>query len=156
MRPVLVIVLACVILGGVKWFLDAHPPVAASVQQAEIVPAKGEYTVELTTTFDIGPDEFGLDDTSSVPSLLVQLNGEEVTHRADTIRASDSPFVFPAKVVIGVNEFFVQASPLSSELVPRSVRIRILRDGNALADETLWPEPGDIVQGTVSLEVPQS
>ena len=156
MRPTLVVVLACVILGGVKWFLDAHSPISPARRQAEIVAASGEYTVELTTTFDAGPDEFGLDDVSSSPSLLVQLDGEEIMNRADTVLASDTPIIARANVIVGVNEFFVQASPLTSDLAPRSIRIRILRDGNPIADETIWPEPGDILQGTVSLEVSES
>ena len=58
-------------------------------------------------------------------------------------------------MVAGQNEFFVQAAPQDTTTArARAVRVRILRDGNPLADETLWSEPGEVVQGAVLVHVP--
>ena len=158
MRPALVAVLALVILGGVKWFLDSHAPVAGNGSPvAQLISASGEYSVELTMTFDVGPDEFSLDDAGDAPTLLLQLNGKELLKRTDTVAATDSPIVLEkVDVAVGKNEFFIQASPSEmDELKPRSIRVRVLQDGTVVANETIWPEAGDVLQGTVALEVTQ-
>lgn len=157
MRLVLVAVLTIGLLVGTKWFLGAN----ASQHNHDhagvlLIQASGEYTVDVTLTFDAGPDEFSLEDVGDAPSLVVQMNGGEVLRRTETILAAESPLQIPAieGVIVGTNEFFVQASPSDmSSLQPLSARVRIQRDGNVVADQTIWSEGGDILQGTVSLEV---
>ncbi len=156
MRPLLVVVIAVVTLGGVKWFIDSYDPPGANENPLQMIEASGDYSVELTTTFDAGPDEFSLDDVGDAPSLLVQLNGEEIFRKMGTLTAAETPLTLDevSGVVVGQNEFFVQASPADVDSPqPRSVRVRILQDGIAVATATLWPELGDIVQGTLGLEV---
>ncbi len=58
-------------------------------------------------------------------------------------------------MVTGRNEFFIRAIPQdSTNPIARAIRVRILRDGQPLTDETLWSEPGDVVEGAVVVEVP--
>ena len=150
MRPLLVAVIAVGVLGGVKWFLDSYqPPGAGANRGAQLIEATGDYAVELTLTFDVGPDEFSLEDEADAPSLLVQQNGKELMKRTEIVSAADSPLVIESVegVVEGANEFYVQASPSEIDsLQPRSVRVRVLRDGSSVATETLWPDLGDVVQ----------
>lgn len=157
MRPVLVIVLATAILGGMQVFLNANRPVAADQHEGlKLIQASGEYAVDVTLTFEAGPDEFAIDAAGDAPSLLVQMNGNELLRRTDTISTDESPIQILGieGVVVGKNEFFVQASPSDqSSLAAMSARIRITQDGNPVADETIWADGGDILQGTVQLEV---
>lgn len=154
MRPFLVIFLAIAVLGGTKWFIDSDPPVQDG-PGLQLIQAPGDFAVEITISFDAGPDEFSLD-TTDAPSLLLQLNGNELLRRTDTISAEASPLRIPSVdgIVVGRNEFYVEVSPAdTSSIQPRAVRVRILRDGTPVAKETLWPETGDVVQGTVALDV---
>lgn len=157
MRPMSVVILAFVILGGVQWFLSSHSPASQNDQRgATLIQADDEFAVQLTLTFDVGPDEFSLNDVADAPSLLVQLNGNEVFRKSETIAATESPILIPSVpgVVVGQNEFYVQASPSEIDVAQaRAVRVSVLRGGNVVATETLWPEIGDVVQGTVQLEV---
>lgn len=157
MRPLIVVILAVLVLSGTKWLIDFNAAASAGRQHGELqlIQAPGETYIEVTMTFDVGPDEFALD-LVDAPSLLVNMNGREVLLRTDSISAFESPIVVgPIEgVIVGINEFFVQASPSSlDELKPRAIRVRIIRDGNTMADKSIWPALGDIVQGTVSLEV---
>lgn len=157
MRPILVIVLTAAVFGGMQWFLKATKPTGLAAHQGlQLIQASGEYAVDVTLTFEAGPDEFAIDDTGDAPSLLVQMNGQELLRRTDTISADESPIELTTieGVVVGTNEFFVQASPSDQEsLAARCARVRIMQDGNTIADETIWSEAGDILQGTVTLEV---
>ena len=158
MRPLFAIIIAVCILGGVKLFIDSEPTRDTRDHvhfQAD--QSTKNYDVELTLTFDAGPDEFSLSSDGDAPSVLLQLNGKEVLKRTDTVAATDSPIVLQNVdgVTVGINEFYVQASPTEDDLKPRSLRIRILQGGNVVAEEALWPEASAIVQGTVSMEVSQ-
>ena len=159
MRPLMVIVLTITLFGGMKWFL--HKSAVSSGEHShagvQLIQASGAYGIDLSITFDAGPDEFALSDVSDAPSLLVQMNGEEVLRRTDTVSADQSPIQIPSVkgVVVGTNEFFIQASPSDmSSLTPGSARIRITRDGHVVSDKTIWSEAGEILQGTAVLEVP--
>ena len=154
MRPFLVVLLTVAVLGGTKWFIDSHQPVDDG-PSLQLIQAPGDFTVEVTLSFDAGPDEFSLDETDA-PSLLLQLNGVEVLRRADTIPAEESPLRIQSVdgLVVGRNEFYLEVSPAdTSSIQPRAVRVRVFKDGTPIAKETLWPEPGDVIQGTIALEV---
>ena len=140
-----------------NWFLGLNAkPTNHSHGKFEVIGAPGEYAIELTLPFDAGPDEFSLEDTGDAPSLLVQMNGAEIVRRQETVSAGESPIRLDNidGVVVGTNEFYIQATPSDlADLKPKCARIEILRDGASVADKTLWSEPGDILQGTVRLEV---
>ena len=57
-------------------------------------------------------------------------------------------------VVEGENEFYFDANP-NDDMLQRScaVRVRIFRDGEAVADHSLWSEPGTKLATTFSLKV---
>ncbi len=155
MRPFLVLVLTVGLLAGTKWFLGLNPQVQKGSSGAVLIQAPGEYSVDVTLSFDAGPDEFALD-VSDAPSLLVQMNGKEVLRRTDAVLAADSPIKVDSisGAVIGVNEFFVQASPSNiSELKANAARVQVLRDGAVVAQKTLWSAAGDVLQGTVELKI---
>ena len=155
MRPLLAIVLTTGILGGLQAFLSFRKTDGPYVG-AQLIQATGEYALELTLSFDAGPDPFGLD-AEDTPSVLVSLAGQELLRRTDTISASQ-PLLIPsvAGLVVGRNEIFVQASSAdTSSLRPRALRLRVLRDGTSLAEQSLWANSGEPVQGTIIAEVPE-
>jgi len=156
MRPLIAIIIAVGILGGVKLFIDSEPVRQAyDHTQFQAAGAAEHYDVELTLTFDAGPDEFSLSSDGDAPSILLQLNGKELLKRTDAVAAEDSPIVMHngEGVSVGAYEVYVPASPSEGDFKPRSLRLRILQAGNVVAEETLWPELGAIVQGTLAMEV---
>ena len=114
------------------------------------------FSVEVTLTFDAGPDAFALN-LSDAPSVLVQLRGTDLLRRQDAVAAGDQLLIEDVSgIVTGNNEFFVQVTPRDlTSPVARAVRVRVLRDEMALADETLWSEPGEVVRGAVVVAVPE-
>jgi hypothetical protein len=60
-------------------------------------------------------------------------------------------------IVAGANEFFVEAQPGDDALgAAHALRVRVLRDGNPIAEQTLWSEPGLPVRGTVRIDIPSA
>ena len=154
MRPLLALSVASLILGGLWLYMTFRPQPALAIAEPETA-AEGRVDIELTLTFDAGPDAFALDVTDA-PTLLVQLRGKDVLRRTDPILAGAQLRVEAVSgLVTGINEFFVQATPQDTAApVARAVRVRILRNGYPMAEQTLWSEPGELVQGVVVVEIP--
>lgn len=158
MRPIIVVIFAVVILGGVDLFLRSHaaPDSGLPSPDAMVIAATGEFEIELTLTCDLGADAFSLDDVSDAPSLLMRLNGQELVSRTDHVAASETPLrIGPVEgMTAGVNELYVQASPTELDIDrPCSIRIRVMQDGSAVAEKSIWPVAGSIVQDTLLVEV---
>ncbi len=89
MRPLLALILAVVILGGLQLYMVFRPqPKVVAVDYEQT--ATGKFTVDVTLTFDAGPDAFALDPTTA-PVVLLQLRGRDlVRHTEPCGRASKS------------------------------------------------------------------
>lgn len=154
MRPLLVLLLAVVVLGGMQWFMNSQTPATNQEQPgAQIIAAPGEFNIELLMTFDAGPDEFSLEETDA-PSLLVQLGGKEIFRSSEEI-LGDAPIVISnvEGLRAGGNHIYVEASPKDDQLVYRAVHVRVLRDDTPLMEQTLIADPGALVQGTINVEI---
>ena len=153
MRPLAAILLAVLILGSVKAYqlFESSLPAPVSVAQAQ-VSAAGQFSVDLTLTFDAGPDDFAL----APLSALVELQGRELYRSRERIPEGRAIVVEDvAGVVEGVNSFFIKIAPAEADSTrQRAVRVRVLRDGVSIAEETLWSEPGAAVEGIVQVGVP--
>lgn len=115
------------------------------------------YALEITPTFTPAPDPYALpDDPVSRSGLVVSLNGH-------VLYTYDGGGAFPGSIVLqpapglgpGVTEYLVEAAPpLGEEGMPQqqAVRMRLLRHGTAVAEQTLWSEPGGVVRGTFRVE----
>lgn len=154
MRPLMVFIMAVVIFGGVRAFLQSTVAPMAPPPTPVSTAASGRYDLELTLTFAAGPDAFSVEDVQDAPSIVVQLNGRELLRRTDVVSAAESPLRLTdiPGVVQGRNEFYLQASPTDAAVHP-AVRLRIFQDDVVEADATIWPALADVVQGTVVLEV---
>ena len=154
MRPALAIAVTSLILGGLAFYMSARPSGAANVPVRDIEIAAGRFDVELTLTFDVSPDEFSLD-ANTAPSLLVVMEGQELLRETSTL-TSGYPIVVEdvQGIATGANEFFVRATPAgtSAQLV-RGLRVRILRDGHPISEQSIWSDPGQPVEGIVRVNV---
>ena len=153
MRPLSAIAVVILILGGVQFYMSQRPTVVRQDADEE-VQAGGEFSLDITLTFDAGPDAFALD-VNDAPSLLVLFRGNELIRETELVSAGEVVTVEKIdNVVNGQNEFFVQASPADSDsLLARALRIRILRDERVVSETTLWSEPGETIHGTLLLEI---
>lgn len=155
MRILLTAAIWVAFAGGVALFTarrDARGPVVSF----ERGPAKGVFAVEVTASFAASPDPFALD-TGDVKAagLVVRVNGVEAI-RSATVEPGVALRAEPvAAVVEGKNELFVEASPPQDQLSRRhAVRVRVLRDGEPVAERTFWSEPGSPVAAAFPLDVP--
>lgn len=155
MRPLLAALILVALLGGLQLYMSVRPSRVVSEPSRLQPPAEGRFAVDVTLSFAAGPDPYALE-PDDAPSLLVLFRGQEII-RENTdlepgriVRQEDVQ-----SVTAGANEFFLRATPQdSNSLAARAVRLRVYRDGNPIAQQTLWSEPGGAVEGTVVVEVP--
>jgi hypothetical protein len=161
MRPLLALLLSLTIFGAVAGYLSfARHLQEQTTRQHDDRPApvaQGKFSVEITLSFDAGAQTaFSLDPTQAA-ALRVVFQGRDLLQlespvAAGTVRVEDVP-----GIAAGANEFFIEAQPAALESqIARAVRVRVFRDENPVADQTLWSEPGLPVRGTVRIDVPES
>ena len=163
MRPLLALVLSLAILGSVQaymLFVNGLPRYIPNVPTETV--ASGHFRLELTLTQDAQSDAF------EATSLLVNLPQQEdrVLIQKEEVISALEPIVIDSitEFIVGENELFVQVgvgdagfdSTSTEELVLRraAVRVQLFRDRVLLADETLWAEPGEPIQGKLVITVP--
>ncbi|MFC1834278.1 hypothetical protein ACFL2Q_06030 [Thermodesulfobacteriota bacterium] len=159
MRPLTAILIWVILIGGLTAYMHGRTrTVKAPEFQAR--SAEGSYSVEAVTTFSAEPDPFALRTGSEEgpTALLIKVNGKEILRRDENVPrgrpviAKDVPGIHE-----GLNEFYVEAAPpLSQADQAHAVRVRILRDGEPVAERTLWAEPGLKIAATVPLDVEKS
>ncbi|MEK7468905.1 MAG: hypothetical protein AAB074_16140 [Planctomycetota bacterium] len=155
MRFLLTALIWVVFVGSVALFTsrrDARGPVASYARAA----AKGIFAVEVTASFTAEPDPFALDTGKAKPAgLVVRVNGVEAI-RAATVKPGAAIRVEPVAAVLeGKNELFIEAYPPADQLNrSHAIRVRILRDGEPVAERTFWSEPGTPIATAFPLEVP--
>jgi hypothetical protein len=129
-------------------------PRPAAVIAAFEPTAAGIFTVEVTLTFAAGPDPFALD-LDDAPALVVSFRGRDLLRRTEEIPAGQPIRIESVEgLVAGANEFYVAATPTAQDAaVARAIRVRILRDGATVAEQSLWSAPGESVNGIVVVDV---
>jgi hypothetical protein len=160
MRPFLVVLIWVVILGGLTLYMRTRDSLRPKEQQTLVVkPPPGVYEVELTPTFDVqgGEDAFALNPEKK-PALVLLLNGREIARVEEPLPAGvpQSYRWDQAKtpVAAGENEFKVElhAPPDSLQQV-HGARLRLLRDGEVIGDQTLWSPAGAPLNDVVRIDV---
>jgi hypothetical protein len=152
MRPIAAILLAVLILGSVKAYTlferSLPPPIDISTVQQS---ATGKFSVDVTLTFDAAADDFALEPLA----VVIELQGHELFRSLEPVPAGRPIVVEEVPgVVEGRNSFFLKVTPTESDFTSqRAVRVRVLRDGMPIAEETLWSEPGAVVEGIVNVDV---
>ena len=152
MRPLLALLVVTIILGGLQLYMMVRPH-AAPLAEIPGLKAAGQISLEITLTFAAGADPFAVDADDS-PSLLVVFEGNELLRitesiePGETIRIDDVP-----NVTVGINEFYVRASPQHLDESARAIRVRVLRDNHPLTEDSIWSQPGTLVEGTVVVSI---
>ncbi|NUN47512.1 MAG: hypothetical protein HUU15_01615 [Candidatus Brocadiae bacterium] len=156
MRLLLAALAWVVCVGGVALWTSARTAVGSGTPPAR-AGAEGVFTVEATVSFAAEPDLFALEtEGEKAAALRVTVNGAEVL-RAESRVLPGRPLVSaPAPAVFaGRNELFVQAHPPQRDLArSHAVRIRVLRDGEPVAERTFWTVPGTPLAETFPLDIP--
>lgn len=154
-RPLLVLIIALSILGTLALYSRFLANLPSSQQHAhEPVAAAGNFEVELTLSCDVAADPFELDQTTS---LLVRMAGEDLLHRREPLSTREALRIEPVpQVRAGKNAFYVKAVPIAEALEhPQAVRVRVLRNHQLLAEQTLWSAAGEVIEGELVIVVPQ-
>ncbi len=153
MRVLAVCIIALLIFGTLaayQRFVETLPK--PNLQQYARPTAEGKFFLEVTLTFPAEVDAFATDQEAAV---LVRMAGHDVIRSEAPVAAGETLQANDVQgIVAGRNAFFVRAVPAeSSSQVPNAVRVKILRDGELIAENSLWSESGSIVAGEVIIQV---
>lgn len=172
MRPLLAIIIALGILASVaayEWFVRTLPPI--EVVDLSLEQAKGDFVVDVTLTFHAVKSDFALDDTT----LLIKFEGKDIFRAEETIHAGTPLKIDVPDIKVGKNEFFLEVNTPAIESAPSedngfslgtedapgparilsyAARIRVLRDDEEVADETIWSLPGQSIRQRVIVKIP--
>ena len=161
MRPFLAIVVAVIILGGLHLYMRTRVYDVPPIQIHEHF-APGIYSLDVTLTFRADRDPFAYD-LENEPTVLVSFRGQDLLRMTEPVEAFTPLTVDGIDDVVvgedaqsGANEFFFRMTHDGQQQMDRGVRFRIYRDGELVADETDWSEPGQEVSGTIALVVAKS
>lgn len=154
MRPFLAFLTVITILGGLQGYFmlrDRFGPSAAPLVER---PAPGLYSLEITLTFDAGPDPFALE-AGDQTCLEVLFRGDALLRRTERVSAGEVVVITPISSIMagsdeaqGRNEFVVRATPADSRPeLAYAARVRLLRDGASVAEQILWSDSGGKVEG---------
>ncbi len=155
MRPLFAILVAAAVLGTVHLFLSAT---AAPVKRGGTgeEPATGTFAVDVTLTFDAGPDAFALR-ADQAASLQVDFRGRTLLRETRQLPRGQILTISPVPdVKVGPNEFLISAVPQEEQDVVHAVRVRVLRDAEVMAEQWLAAEPGWPISDTLLLNVPNA
>ena len=156
MRPVLAILIWVVLVGGLTTYMHVRQR-SNPAGTFEVHEASGAFAVEVTHTFDAEPDPFALqiDTQTGAPALLLRVNGAEVLRRTERVERGIPVRVEPVSALIqGHNEIYIEANPpLDQAERSMAVRIRILRDGQPVADQSFWSESGSKIAAAFPVEI---
>ncbi|MFP6753016.1 MAG: hypothetical protein VB855_15145 [Pirellulaceae bacterium] len=176
MRPLLAIAVIAVALGSVKAYTSfVSSATGRDHGQFQETDAEERFHLELTLSFDARGDAFNPE------SVLLKLHGGRILLQIEEpLPAGTVLVVDPVEgIVVGTNEFYLKvatgeddsdaaAFSLSTEDAPaestaaaglegsdksRAVRIRVFQDDQPIAERTIWSEPGQAVDGIVTIQV---
>ena len=172
MRPLLAIAVIIGALGSVRAYVSfVNSATGREHHQFQETAAEGRFHLDLTLTFDARGDVFNPE------SILLSLHGDTPLLKIEEeVPAGTVLVVDPVEgIVVGENEFYLKVATgeaesggesvfslpgdeTSDESLPagdrsRAVRVRIFQDDQLVAEKTLWSEPGQAVEGTITLHV---
>ncbi|HTN76110.1 MAG TPA: hypothetical protein VL096_12715 [Pirellulaceae bacterium] len=155
MRPLIALTLAVLILSGVYSYLRFAETLRGRHAVAEQTsPATGHFSADITLTFAAEADAFAIDATS----LIFKQQQRILLVKTGLVPAGEPLVIDPLPdVIAGDNAFYFECIPrATAEPLARAVRVRIFRDGELAAEQTLWSEPGQVPRGEIHLNLPRS
>lgn len=142
-------------LFGYTTWRDAKVPVGGAEAKMTIA-SEGAYSLEITPSFSLEEDPFALQTGSeSAAPLELKLNGRLLPVPIENVRRGQPLKIDGIEgVVVGNNEIHLKASPpVGDTVLDNCVRIRLLEEGAAVADTTIWGSRGALVSGTVAFTI---
>ena len=177
MRIVAAVLIWVVFVGGVWLYMHSRPTAPPPVQRAAATAAGGRFTLEITTTCRLAPDAFAvrLATTDRPAALAITRQGQPILRRTEDVARGTMLLDVTGKVVAGDNELYVEAYPaaealdLATPVTPslpigpdafdaaagaeHALRLRVLRNGQPVAEHTFWTGPVRKVGGTFAFYV---
>jgi hypothetical protein len=181
MRILAAILIAVIVLGGTGLYIRFSESIAPPPIDMREEAADGSYSVDFTLTFDVDSNVFaGFEEYAFRARLAdtVLLESNERIPAGKPLRIDNVD-----GIKVGRNEIWVYASPAKETVknlseqnafigfddtnasvapdendnsqfaVDRAIRVRISRDGEVVAEKTLWSQDNQAVQGTIELLV---
>ncbi len=147
-----------VILGGLALFMERRES-RGSQTSVSAPAAAGDFSVDVTLSFTAAErDPFAVtaENSAKQPLVIVRLNGQEILSATEAPPAGELLKVAHVPgMAAGNNEFLVEADPpLAEANRAHAVRLRVLRDGQPIAEQTSWSEPGSRLVARFVLDVP--
>ena len=154
MRITLSLFVWLVFVGGLVLYMQTRGvTLQATGPGVEIQAAEGNYGLEITTTFTVEPDPFGLqtDEGEEQPALVVKLGEREILRKTDILEAGIPLRVEPLQgLVEGTNEIYLEASPPLEQIdKSNGVRVQVFQGGQSIAEHTFWSVSGQKVADTM-------
>ena len=166
MRPVITILIAVVLLAGIYAYTDFANRVRPETVEYKADFSESKYAVRIDRTFDcMGNPDFGLPE-----ALQLIFKEEKVVNRKDRVPAGETIEVDLPNVEVGRNiievianlpsEFAMDFGETGSsgfdsfESKSDALQVVLMRDGNEIAKESFWVEPGlNSVSGSLFFEI---
>jgi len=160
LRLIAAAAISTIILGGLTLFMERRERLSGEgTAVAQTTAATGKFSVDLTLSFTAAaadPFAVAAEVGGRQPVLKVQLNGQQLLSATTAPPAGELiQIADPRGIVVGKNEFLVEADPpLDEANRAHAVRLRVLRDGAPIAEQTVWSEPGARLVARFEVVVP--
>lgn len=148
MRPILCLLGTMLLVASIYAYTKFADRVRATASIVSLQQASGDFSVEITCTFDCEPST-----PFDLPALEVRLADQIVAARSEELpRLTRLVVERLPQVIVGRNEIIVQAhvSEIGDATESGCLRIQVFQDGAPVAEETFWSEPGQpLVTGAI-------
>lgn len=157
MRIINSLLIWVIIIGGISVYMN-HQRSGEPHEPDEIVTvdSAAPCTFELTATFSAEPDPFALSvgGEETGDALILKLGDKTLLKTSEAIQAGIPYIVGPVSDIKNeVNEVYLKASPPADNFDRHNaLRLRVVQEGQTIAETTLWASPGELISGTLQFE----
>jgi hypothetical protein len=153
MRVALAIFLTIFLIGGVFGYVRFSNSVIRLPEELQIDFSKGDYSINLTRTFECEPLTF-----LGQPALKVMFKGDEIFVRNETLPVDEPVLIEKVTgVEVGENEILVSANMASSVQGLAVIKVEVLRNDVVMAEKILTGDSSlGVVSGPVVFTIGQS
>lgn len=149
MRWLLLAVVWLLCLGVPVAFINWQPGRSASGAPKQVSAAPGQWSLQWHSSVALAADPFAMDDEAG---LRLALDGERWQWQevaADERGQQDLP-----KLRLEPQRVTLHALPASGQAAG-AIRLRLLRDEEAMAEQVWWVEPGEVLSASWQVDIPR-
>ena len=146
MRPILAILLSCILVGGVYSYLAFSNSLRRAPLTIEVMEADGNYTLKIERTFRCIADPI-----LAEPSLAVQFGQNQIYIREDEVSIEEPILIGPIEgIEEGENEFLITATMDEFFENLGVLKVTVFRDEMPLESKMFASESGlTSISGTI-------